>query len=253
MSTATGAVTASGTGATTASAGRSVLVTGGNNGIGLGIAQQLAAAGHRVAVTHHASGAPEGLLGVKCDVADPTSVREAVAQVTAEQGAVEILVASAGIVRDGLMLRMPDHDWDDVIDTNLRGSWAAARAVIPGMAKARFGRLLFVSSVVGLYGSAGQANYAASKAGLIGLARSLAREYAPRGITANVLAPGLVDTGMTAALSEDQRSEIVSHTPLHRMASVTEVASVATFLVSDEASYVTGAVVPVDGGLGMGH
>jgi NAD(P)-dependent dehydrogenase (short-subunit alcohol dehydrogenase family) len=230
-----------------------VLVTGGNNGIGQGIAQQLVAAGHRVAVTHHASGAPDGLFAVKCDVADPASVREAVDQVTAEQGAVEILVTSAGIVRDGLMMRMPDRDWDDVIDTNLRGSWAAARAVIPGMAKARFGRLLFVSSVVSLVGSAGQANYAASKAGLIGLARSLAREYAPRGVTSNVLAPGLVDTGMTAALTDAQRDEIVARTPLRRMASIEEVASVAAFLVSDEASYVTGAVVPVDGGLGMGH
>jgi 3-oxoacyl-[acyl-carrier protein] reductase len=232
---------------------RSVLVTGGNTGIGLGIAQRLAAAGHRVAVTYHSSEAPGDLLGVKCDVADPVSVREAAATVAAEQGPIEIMIASAGIVRDGLMMRMPDHDWDDVIDTNLRGSWAAARAVIPGMAKGRYGRLLFVSSVVGMFGSAGQANYAASKAGLIGLARSLAREYAPRGITSNVLAPGLVDTGMTATLSEAQREEIVTRTPLRRIASVEEVAAVAAFLVSDEASYVTGAVVPVDGGLGMGH
>jgi 3-oxoacyl-[acyl-carrier protein] reductase len=233
--------------------GRSVLVTGGNSGIGLGIAQRLAAAGHRVAVTYHSSAAPSDLFGVKCDVADPTSVREAVDRVVAEQGPVEILVASAGIVRDGLMMRMSDHDWDDVIDTNLRGSWAAARAVIPGMAKARYGRLLFVSSVVGLFGSAGQANYAASKAGLVGLARSLAREYAPRGITANIVAPGLVETDMTAALTEAQRDEIVARTPLRRLATVDEVAAVAAFLVSDEASYVTGAVVPVDGGLGMGH
>jgi 3-oxoacyl-[acyl-carrier protein] reductase len=232
---------------------RSVLVTGGNNGIGLGIAQQLAAVGHRVAVTYHSSAPPDGLYGVKCNVADPSSVTEAVAQVAGEQGAVEILVASAGIVRDGLMMRMRDGDWDDVIDTNLRGSWAAARAVIPAMAKARFGRMLFVSSVVGAVGSAGQANYAASKAGLVGLARSLAREYAPRGVTANVLAPGLVDTAMTAALTEAQREDIVARTPLRRMATVEEVAAVAAFLVSDLASYVTGAVVPVDGGLGMGQ
>jgi NAD(P)-dependent dehydrogenase (short-subunit alcohol dehydrogenase family) len=235
------------------STARSVLVTGGNNGIGLGIAQRLAAAGHRVAVTRYSSEVPEGLYGVKCDVADPASVKEAVDAVAAEQGPVEILVASAGIVRDGLMMRMPDRDWDDVIDTNLRGSWAAARAVIPGMAKARFGRLLFVSSVVGTAGSAGQANYAASKAGLIGLARSLAREYAPRGITSNVVAPGLVDTAMSTALSDAQRDDIVAKTPLRRMATVEEVAAVSAFLVSDEASYVTGAVVPVDGGLGMGH
>jgi NAD(P)-dependent dehydrogenase (short-subunit alcohol dehydrogenase family) len=237
----------------TAATSRSVLITGGNHGIGLGIARQLADAGHRVAVTHHSSGAPDKLFGVKCDVADPSSVRDAVELVSNEQGAVEVLIASAGITRDGLMMRMPDHDWDDVIDTNLRGGWAAARAVIPAMAKARYGRLLFVSSVVGMFGSAGQANYAASKAGLIGLARSLAREYAPRGITANVLAPGLVDTGMTSVLTEAQRDEILARTPLKRIASVEEVASVAAFLVSDQASYITGAVVPVDGGLGMGH
>jgi 3-oxoacyl-[acyl-carrier protein] reductase len=237
----------------TATVSRSVLVTGGNGGIGLGIARRLSSAGHRVAVTHHASGAPADLFAVKCDVADPDSVREAVDQVTTEHGAVEVLIASAGIVRDGLMMRMPDHAWDEVIDTNLRGSWAAARAVIPAMVKARYGRMLFVSSVVGTLGSAGQANYAASKAGLIGLARSLAREYAARGVTSNVLLPGLVDTDMTAALSDDRRQEIVSSTPLRRMASVDEVAAVAAFLVSDEASYVTGALVPVDGGLGMGH
>jgi len=232
---------------------RSVLVTGGNAGIGLGIARHLAGQGHRVAVTHRSSGAPDGLFAVKCDVADPDSVRDAAAVAAAENGPIEILVANAGITRDGLMMRMPDHDWDDVIDTNLRGAWAAARAVIPAMAKARFGRLLFVSSVVAMAGQAGQANYAASKAGLIGLTRSIAREYAPRSITANVLAPGLVTTRMADALSDAQRDAIIALTPLGRPATVEEVASVAAFLVSDEASYVTGAVVPVDGGLGMGH
>lgn len=231
---------------------RSVLVTGGNAGIGLGVARRLSAAGHRVTVTHHAGAAPADLAAVKCDVADPTSVADAVAQVTADQGAVEILVAAAGITRDGLMLRMPTHDWDDVVDTNLRGSWAAAQAVLPAMARARFGRLLFISSVVATLGSAGQANYAASKAGLIGLARSLAREYAPRGVTANVVAPGLVDTAMAAALSEAQRDDILARTPLRRLATVDEVTAVVGFLAGDDASYVTGAVVPVDGGLGMG-
>jgi 3-oxoacyl-[acyl-carrier protein] reductase len=232
---------------------RSVLVTGGNRGIGLGIAQRLDLAGHRVAITQHSSAAPAGLFAVKCDVADHSSVDEAVAAAAAEHGPVEILVCAAGIVRDGLMLRMPDRDWDDVLDTNLRGAWSASRAVLPAMAKARYGRLLFVSSVVGAVGQAGQANYAAAKAGLVGLARSLAREYAGRGITCNVLAPGLVDTAMAAALSDAQRDEIVGRTPLGRLATVDEVASVAAFLVGEEASYVTGAVVPVDGGLGMGH
>jgi NAD(P)-dependent dehydrogenase (short-subunit alcohol dehydrogenase family) len=232
---------------------RSVFITGGNRGIGLGIAQRLAAAGHRVAVTHHSSPAPQGLFSVKCDVGDSASVAEAAVAAAEENGAVEILIAAAGITRDGLLLRMPEPDWDDVIDTNLRGAWAAAKAVVPGMARARFGRLLFVSSVVGMLGSPGQANYAASKAGLIGLARSLAREYAGRGVTSNVIAPGLVDTDMAAELTDAQRSDITDRTPFKRAATVDEVAAVAEFLVGDSASYVTGAVVPVDGGLGMGH
>jgi NAD(P)-dependent dehydrogenase (short-subunit alcohol dehydrogenase family) len=204
-------------------------------------------------VTHHSSPAPQGLFSVKCDVGDSASVAEAAAAAAEENGAVEILVAAAGITRDGLLLRMPEPDWDDVIDTNLRGAWAAAKAVVPGMARARFGRLLFVSSVVGMLGGPGQSNYAASKAGLIGLARSLAREYAGRGVTSNVIAPGLVDTDMAAELSEAQRGDITERTPIKRAATVDEVAAVAEFLVGDSASYVTGAVVPVDGGLGMGH
>jgi 3-oxoacyl-[acyl-carrier protein] reductase len=213
----------------------------------------LAGSGHRVAVTHHSTSAPADLLSVKCDVGHRESVAEAVASVAEQQGPVELLVCAAGITRDGLMLRMPDRDWDDVLDVDLGGAWAAARAVLPAMARARFGRLLFVGSVVGMLGSAGQANYAAAKAGLVGLARSLAREYAGRGITANVLAPGFVETSMTAVLSEAQKAEIVGRTPIGRAATIDEVAAVAGFLVSDEASYLTGAVVPVDGGLGMGH
>jgi NAD(P)-dependent dehydrogenase (short-subunit alcohol dehydrogenase family) len=232
---------------------RSVLVTGGSKGIGLGVAQRLAAGGHKVAVTHYSSPAPAGLYAVKCDVSDPASVAEAASAAAEQNGPVEILVAAAGITRDGLLLRMPDRDWDDVIDTNLRGAWAASRAVVPGMARGRFGRLLFISSVVGMLGSPGQSSYAASKAGLIGLARSLAREYAGRGITSNVVAPGLVDTDMAAELSDAQREDIAGRTPLKRAATVDEVAAVVEFLVGDTASYVTGAVVPVDGGLGMGH
>ena len=232
---------------------RSVLITGGNRGIGLTVARAFAAAGDRVAVTHHASGAPEDLFAVKCDVADPAQVGEAVQAVTAEHGPVEVLVAAAGVTRDGLTVRMPERDWYDVLDTNLTGAWTAARAVLPGMMRARHGRLVFVASVVGMLGSAGQANYAASKAGLVGLARSLAREYASRAITANVVAPGLVETDMTATLTPRQREDIVARTPIGRPVTAEEVAAVVTFLASEAGAAVTGAVVPVDGGLGMGH
>lgn len=232
---------------------RSVLVTGGNRGIGLAVARRLAGAGHRVAVTHRSATVPGELFAVECDVTDTSSVAAAVKAAGARHGAVEVLVCAAGITRDGLLLRMPDADWDDVLDTNLRGAWTAARAAVPAMSRNRFGRLVFVSSVVGLLGSAGQSSYAASKAGLIGLARSLAREYAGRGITANVVAPGLVDTDMAAALSERQRSDILARTPLGRPTTPDEVAAVVEFLAGQAAAAVTGAVVPVDGGLGMGH
>lgn len=233
--------------------GRSVLVTGGNRGIGLAVARSFAALGDRVAVTHHSSEPPEDLFAVKCDVGDPASVTDAVAACTEQHGPVDVLVVSAGIARDGLMVRMSDRDWYDVLDTNLTGAWSAARAVLPAMMRARRGRIVFLSSAVGLLGGTGQANYSASKAGLVGLARSIAREYGGRGVTANVVAPGLVETDMAGALTDKQRADIVSRTPLARMASVEDVAAVVTFLASDAASYVTGAVLPVDGGLGMGH
>ena len=232
---------------------RSVLVTGGSRGIGLAIAQSFAAAGDRVSVTHHSTPPPEGMFAVKCDVGDPAGVGEAVTSVAKHQGPVEVLVANAGITRDGLAVRMSDRDWYDVLDTNLTGAWSACRAVLPSMMRTRGGRIIFVSSVVGLLGSAGQANYAASKAGLVGLARSLAREYGSRGITVNVVAPGLVDTDMTAALTQRQRDDILERTPLGRAASSNEVAATVAFLASDAAAAITGAVVPVDGGLGMGH
>ena len=235
------------------SGGRSVLVTGGNRGIGLATARAFAALGDRVAVTHHSSEPPDGLFAVKCDVGDPASVAEAVAACTEQHGPVEVLVVSAGITRDALLVRMDDRDWYDVLDTNLTGAWSAARAVLPSMMRARSGRIVFLSSAVGLLGGPGQANYAASKAGLVGLARSIAREYGSRGITANVVAPGLVETDMAAALSDKQREDIVARTPLGRPATADEVAGVVTFLAADAAAYVTGAVVPVDGGLGMGH
>jgi 3-oxoacyl-[acyl-carrier protein] reductase len=233
--------------------GRSVLVTGGNRGIGLAIARAFAAAGDRVTVTYRSGEPPEGLRGVKCDVTDAGSVDAAFAEVEAAQGPVEVLVANAGITRDQLVMRMSEDDFTAVVDTNLAGSWRVAKRASKGMLRLKRGRVVFISSVVGLLGSAGQSNYAASKAGLVGLARSLARELGSRGITFNVVTPGFVETDMTAELADDLQERYKGQIPLGRFCSPDEVAGVVRFLASDEAAYVTGAVVPVDGGLGMGH
>ncbi|GLZ32244.1 beta-ketoacyl-ACP reductase [Lentzea sp. NBRC 105346] len=230
---------------------RSVLVTGGNRGIGLAIARAFAAAGDKVAVTHRGSGAPDGLLGIKCDVTDPDQVAAAFAEASEVHGPVSVVVANAGITEDTLLLRMDEDKFHRVLDTNLGGAYRTAKAAVPDMVRARAGSIVFVSSVAGLRGSEGQANYAASKAGLVGFARSLARELGPRNITVNVVAPGLVDTDMTDKLSDARKAQIVSEVPLRRSASPEEIASAVTWLAS--ASYVTGAVIPVDGGLGMGH
>jgi NAD(P)-dependent dehydrogenase (short-subunit alcohol dehydrogenase family) len=232
---------------------RTVLVTGGNRGIGLAIAQEFAKQGDRVAITHRGSGAPDGLFGVTCDITDPAAVDAAFSTVEAELGPVEVLVANAGVTDDTLLMRMSEDQFSRVVDTNLAGAWRCAKRAATKMVRARFGRMIFISSVVGLYGSAGQTNYAASKAGLIGLARSITRELGSRSITANVVAPGFIDTDMTLALSDDRRAEIRKAIPLGRMATVDEVAGVVTWLASDAAGYITGAVIPVDGGLGMGH
>jgi 3-oxoacyl-[acyl-carrier protein] reductase len=231
-------------------------VTGGNRGIGLAIARTLAADGDRVAVTYRSGeppAGPEPLLGVRCDVTDPESVETAFTEVEEKQGPVEVLVANAGITRDQLVMRMSEEDFADVIQTNLAGSWRVAKRASKGMLRLRRGRVVFISSVVGLLGSAGQSNYAASKAGLVGLARSLARELGSRGITYNVVAPGFVETDMTAVLDEDLQKTYKSQIPLGRFCSVDEVARVVRFVAGDDAAYVTGAVIPVDGGLGMGH
>ena len=239
--------------ASSAPSGRSVLVTGGNRGIGLAIARAFAAAGDRVTVTYRSGEPPEGLAGVRCDVTDPASVDAAFDEVEAAQGPVEVLVANAGVTRDQLIMRMSEEDFALVVDTNLAGSWRVAKRASKGMLRLRRGRVVFISSVVGLLGSAGQTNYAASKAGLVGLARSLARELGSRGITFNVVAPGFVETDMTAELPEDLQKTYQGQIPLGRFASVDEVAGVVRWLAGDEAGYITGAVIPVDGGLGMGH
>jgi len=232
---------------------RTVLVTGGNRGIGLAIAQAFAKNGDRVAVTHRGSGAPEGLYGVQCDITDAAAVDAAFTQIEKELGPVEVLVANAGITDDTLLLRMSEEQFERVIDTNLKGSFRVAKRASSKMLRAKWGRIIFISSVVGLYGGPGQVNYAASKAGLVGLARSIARELGSRSITANVVAPGFVATDMTAELPEARQKEILGQVPLGRYADADEIAGVVRFLASDAAGYITGAVVPVDGGLGMGH
>ncbi|MGK5693430.1 3-oxoacyl-ACP reductase FabG [Streptomyces sp. URMC 128] len=232
---------------------RSILVTGGNRGIGLAVAQAFAEQGDRVAVTHRGSGVPDGLLGLTCDVTDPGQIDKAVTAAEEAHGPLDVVVANAGVTDDRLILRMSDSDFGRVLDTNLGGAFRVARRAVETMVGRRRGRLVFISSVAGLRGSAGQANYASSKAGLVGLARSLARELGPRGITANVVAPGLVDTDMTEALSARQRDRILQDVPLGRSARPSEVASAVLWLGSEQAGYVTGAVLPVDGGLGMGH
>jgi 3-oxoacyl-[acyl-carrier protein] reductase len=229
------------------------VVTGGNRGIGLAIALRLRESGHDVVVACRSGEAPEGLLAVAMDVADAASIDAAFDRIEAEHGPVAIAIANAGITRDGLLMRMPDEDIDVVLTTNLAGAIRVARRSLRGMIKARAGRIIMISSVVGMLGSAGQVNYAAAKSGLIGAARSLAREVGSRGITVNVVAPGFVETDMTAELAEDRKAEILKSVPAGRYASPDEVAALVQFLASDEAGYITGAVIPIDGGLGMGH
>ncbi|OXM74761.1 MULTISPECIES: beta-ketoacyl-ACP reductase [Amycolatopsis] len=233
--------------------GRSVLVTGGNRGIGLAIARGLAEAGHQVAVTHRGSGAPEGLFGVQADVTDSEQVDAAFKQVEEHQGPVEVVVSNAGITDDTLLMRMSEDQFTRVVDANLTGAYRVAKRASRGMLRGKWGRFIFISSVVGLSGGAGQVNYAASKAGLVGMARSLARELGSRNITANVVAPGFIVTDMTDALTEDQRTAALNQIPAGRYGETADIAAAVRFLASDEAGYINGAVLPVDGGLGMGH
>jgi len=232
---------------------RTVLITGGNRGIGHAIAREFVAEGHRVAVTARSGEGPEGTLTVRADVTDSAEVDTAFTRVEAELGPVEVVVANAGITRDTLLLRMSDDDFDQVVDTNLGGAFRVVKRASKGMLKGRFGRVVLISSVVGLYGSPGQINYASSKAGLVGFARSLTRELGSRGITANVVAPGFIETEMTAVLPEEQKAEYKKSIPAARYGSTDDVAKTVAWLASDAAGYISGAVIPVDGGLGMGH
>jgi len=232
---------------------RTVLVTGGNRGIGRAIAEEFIALGHRVAVTARSGEGPAGSLTVRADVTDSEQVDAAFTAVEAELGPVEVVVANAGITRDTLLMRMTDDDFDAVVDTNLGGAFRVVKRASKGMLKARFGRIVLISSVVGLYGSPGQVNYAASKAGLVGIARSLTRELAGRGITTNVVAPGFIETDMTAALPEEQQDAYKKAIPVGRFGHPSEVAKAVAWLASDDAGFITGAVIPIDGGMGMGH
>jgi 3-oxoacyl-[acyl-carrier protein] reductase len=232
---------------------RTVLVTGGNRGIGRSIAEEFVRQGHRVAVTVRSGEGPVGTLSVKADVTDPASLDAAFAEIEEKLGPVEILVANAGITRDTLLMRMTDEQFEEVVDTNLNGVFRVVRRASVGMIKKKFGRVILIGSVVGLLGSAGQINYSSTKAALVGMARSITRELGARNITANVIAPGFIDTDMTAALAEEHQAEYKKRIPAGRFASPEEVAKVVAWMASDEASYISGAVIPVDGGLGMGH
>lgn len=235
------------------STARTVLVTGGNRGIGFAIAERMLQEGHRVAVTARTGEGPEGSLTVRAEMTDSDSIDAAFSEVEAELGPIEVIVANAGITRDTLLLRMSESDFAEVIDTNLTGTFRVVKRAAKGLLKGRFGRVILMSSVVGLYGSPGQINYSSSKAALVGFARSLTRELGSRGITANVIAPGFIETDMTASLPEAQQKQYLDAIPAGRFGQVSEIASVAAWLASDESAYVSGAVIPVDGGLGMGH
>jgi len=232
---------------------RTVLVTGGNRGIGFAIAEEFIASGYRVAVTARSGSGPEGSLTVRADVTDSESLDAAIAQVEAELGPIEVLVANAGITKDTLLMRMSDEEFDSVVNTNLNGVFRVLKRVIKSMLKAKFGRVILIGSVVGLYGSVGQVNYSATKSALVGIARSVTRELGGKNITANVVAPGFIDTDMTAELSEELVQNYKSRIPAGRFAAPSEVAKVVRWLASEESAYISGAVIPVDGGLGMGH
>lgn len=232
---------------------RTVLITGGNRGIGRAIAEEFIAGGHRVAVTVRSGEGPAGALSVVADVTKPESLDSAIAEVEEKLGPIEVLVANAGITKDTLLMRMTDEEFEAVVDTNLNGVFRVVRRATKSMIKNRFGRVVLIGSVVGMLGSAGQVNYSATKSALVGMARSITRELGGRGITANVVAPGFIDTDMTAELSETLQDEYKKKIPAGRFAAPSEVAKVVAWLSSADAAYISGAVIPVDGGLGMGH